>query len=96
MLHDIFATTNALTVFHWVPAHVVVVGNEDADQLAKEALALPVQSRGDRMATPPPPNYYRGLLRRVHTTRWCAQWRGSATAASMHGMYPNVHVLSFL
>ncbi|GBM10295.1 hypothetical protein AVEN_50011-1 [Araneus ventricosus] len=67
----------------WLKAHVGYLGNECADQLAKEA-------KGDPFFLPKPLSYLKSEIRSAALSIWQENWDNGETGRSTHDIVPRV------
>ncbi|GBM72522.1 hypothetical protein AVEN_45593-1 [Araneus ventricosus] len=69
----------------WLKAHVGYLGNECADQLAKEAI-----SKGDPFFLPKPLSYLKSEIKSAALNIWQGNWDNGETGRSTHNIMPRV------
>ncbi|GBN36948.1 hypothetical protein AVEN_100126-1 [Araneus ventricosus] len=69
----------------WLKAHVGYLGNECADQLAKEAI-----SKGDPFFQPKPLYYLKSEIKSAALSIWQDNWDNGETGRSTHDIVPKV------
>ncbi|GBL87832.1 hypothetical protein AVEN_192017-1 [Araneus ventricosus] len=69
----------------WFKAHVRYLGNECADQLAKEAI-----TKGDPCFLPKPLSYLKSEIRSAALSIWQDNWDNGETVRSTHDIVPRV------
>ncbi|GBM72118.1 hypothetical protein AVEN_96207-1 [Araneus ventricosus] len=69
----------------WLKAHVGYLGNECADQLAKEAI-----TKGDPFFLPKPLSYLKYEIRSAALSIWQDNWDNGETGRSTHDIVPRV------
>ncbi|GIY00358.1 RNase H domain-containing protein [Caerostris extrusa] len=82
----ILSITNQKLTITWVKAHVGIVGNERADQLAKEATTAPTTIDTIQI----PNSLLRKDLKDVSLKLWQQQWDTSPTGRRTHNYIPKV------
>ncbi|GBM42347.1 hypothetical protein AVEN_129784-1 [Araneus ventricosus] len=69
----------------WLKAHIGYLGNECADQLAKEAI-----TKSDPFFLPKPLSYLRYEIRSAVLSIWQDNWYNGETGRSAHDIVPRV------
>ncbi|GBM75226.1 hypothetical protein AVEN_73991-1 [Araneus ventricosus] len=69
----------------WLKAHVDYLGNECADQLAKEAI-----TKGDAFFIPKPLSYLKSEISSATLSIWQYKWDNGETGSSTHEIVPRV------
>jgi ribonuclease HI len=69
----------------WVPAHVGILGNEIADEMAKNACLSENQSND-----PPFPNDFKKLAKQQMKQNWKFKWENSDKGRYAHSIFPTV------
>ncbi|GBM93937.1 hypothetical protein AVEN_273611-1 [Araneus ventricosus] len=69
----------------WLKAHVGYLGNECADQLAKEAI-----TKGDPFLLPKPLSYLKAEIKSAALSIWQDNWDNGETGRSTHDIVPRV------
>ncbi|GBM46633.1 hypothetical protein AVEN_181210-1 [Araneus ventricosus] len=69
----------------WLKAHVGYLGNECADQLAKEAI-----TKGDPFLLPKPLSYLKAEVKSAALSIWQDNWDNGKTGSSTHDIVPRV------
>ncbi|GBN34761.1 hypothetical protein AVEN_222059-1 [Araneus ventricosus] len=69
----------------WLKAHVGYLGNECADQLAKEAI-----TKGDPFLLPKPLSYLKAEIKSAALSIWQDNWDNGETDRSTHDIVPRV------
>ncbi|GBL97100.1 hypothetical protein AVEN_254136-1 [Araneus ventricosus] len=69
----------------WLKAHVGYLGNECADQLAKEAI-----TKGDPFFLPKPHSYLKSEIRSAALSIWQDNWDNGETERSTQDIVPRV------
>ncbi|GBM63179.1 hypothetical protein AVEN_185558-1 [Araneus ventricosus] len=69
----------------WLKAHVGYLGNECADQLAKEAI-----TKGDPFFLPKPLSYMKSDIKSAALSIWQEHWDNGETGRSTHDIVPRV------
>ncbi|GBL75371.1 hypothetical protein AVEN_194568-1 [Araneus ventricosus] len=69
----------------WLKAHVGYLGNECAEQLAKEAI-----TKGDPFLLPKPLSYLKSEIKSAALSIWQDNWDNGETGRSTHGIVPRV------
>ncbi|GBM60383.1 hypothetical protein AVEN_156944-1 [Araneus ventricosus] len=69
----------------WLKAHVGYLGNECADQLAKEAI-----TKGDPFLLPKPLSYLKSEIKSAALSIWQDNWDNGETGCSTHDIVPRV------
>ncbi|GBN21098.1 hypothetical protein AVEN_80600-1 [Araneus ventricosus] len=89
--HSMFREIQTLLLSHkhihlrWLKAHVVYLGNECADQLAKEAI-----SKGDPFLLPKPLSYLKSEIKSAALSIWQDNWDNGKTGRSAHDIVLSV------
>jgi ribonuclease HI len=69
----------------WVPAHMGILGNEIADEMAKNA-----SSSENVSDIPPFPNYYKKISKQNMLQQWQIKWTNSNTGRLTHSIFPKI------
>ncbi|GBM93387.1 hypothetical protein AVEN_245541-1 [Araneus ventricosus] len=69
----------------WLKAHVGYLGNDCADQLAKEAI-----TKGDPFLLPKPLSYLKAEIKSAALSIWQDNWDNGETGRSTHDIVPRV------
>ncbi|GBL72270.1 hypothetical protein AVEN_115233-1 [Araneus ventricosus] len=89
--HSIVREIQTLLLSHkhihlrWLKAHVCYLGNECADQLAKEAI-----TKGDPFLLPKPLSYLKAEIKSAALSIWQDNWDNGETGRSAHDIVPKV------
>ncbi|GBN08414.1 hypothetical protein AVEN_84240-1 [Araneus ventricosus] len=89
--HSIVREIQTLLLSHkhihlrWLKAHVGYLGNECADQLAKEAI-----TKGDPFLLPKPLSYLKAEIKSAALSIWQDNWDSGETGRSTHDIVPRV------
>ncbi|GBL74808.1 hypothetical protein AVEN_243661-1 [Araneus ventricosus] len=89
--HSIVREIQTLLLSHkhillrWLKAHVGYLGNECADQLAKEAI-----TKGDPFLLPKPLSYLKAEIKSAALSIWQDNWDNGETGRSTHDIVPRV------
>ena len=84
-IHEELYDSGTEIIFLWVPGHTGILGNEQADQEAKAALALPE-------ITVVPINYHsiKSSISKCSTLFWQGKWRDDQSRTQLHEIKPNI------
>ncbi|GBM43112.1 hypothetical protein AVEN_222168-1 [Araneus ventricosus] len=87
MVREIQTLLHSHKLIHlrWLKAHVGYLGNECADQLAKEAI-----SKGDPFFLPKPLSYLKSEIKSAALNIWQDNWDNGETGLSTHDIVPRV------
>ena len=86
VMENMLQTRNIKTKIEWVRAHVGLLGNEKADEAAKEATRLDPSEVSAKLSK----TQIKHRLRRISLAEWQLNWNTSTTGRFTHKIYPTV------